>query len=306
MIDMNTNNNFFLTAVCALAFAFCLSSCEDFFETQIDIDPPEVVPKLVVNTFINLEQDSVGFFIRTNEPLGSETSTSLTNIEAEITIENVSDNVTITADKNTQSPIPYNYLNSNINTDFLNADDEYLFTVRDLSGDYPTASAQVRFPSKSTIKNIEYKYEGGIREDGDEASSFKITFDDPVDEKNFYEIGIIRDYDPNRPSSYDFASSIDIAASKGFINDFVLLTDESFNGEEKTIELKTFRNSVDNIPFHIGWRNVTEDYFKYSKTLRAQGDFGDNPFSSIVQVFTNVENGLGIVSLYQEQILPAN
>ena len=307
---MTYTNNFILIFICALTFAFCLSSCENFFETTIDIDAPELEPKIVVNTFINIEQDTVGIFVHPNQALASDRDFDFDAIDAEITLEDLSNSSVIAIPKVTDlqnEQKPYNYINSNVDTDFFNAENEYLLSVRDLSADYPTATAQVSFPSKSVIKNIDFLYEGGIREDGDEASLFTITFDDPADEINYYEVGIVSNYDPeDRFSRFEFISAIDLAASKGFEDDYILISDASFNGEEKSIEIKIFRQSVDDIPFHLVWRDISEEYFKYSKTLRAQDEFGDNPFTSIVQVFTNVENGLGIVSLYQEQIIPAN
>lgn len=294
----------------AFMFAFCLSSCEDFFETTIDIEAPAAVPKLVINTFVNTGQDSINMYVGRNFPLSSNATLDFESINAEVTIENLTNGNIITVDKVPNLPNsqrPYNYTNPNIADDYFDRGQEYLFTVRDISGEFPTATSQVSFPSKSVIKNIEFDYEGGIREDGDKASSFEITFDDPAGEKNFYEIGIVTDYNPTRNSNrIEFVSTIDLAATKGYQDDYVLLTDESFDGEEKTIELKIYRWSTDNIKFHLIWRNVSEDYFRYSKTLKTQIDLGDNPFASVAPVYTNVENGLGIISLYQEQIIPAN
>jgi len=37
-----------------------------------------------------------------------------------------------------------------------------------------------------------------------------------------------------------------------------------------------------------------------------QNDNGDNPFSSIAPVYSNVPQGLGIISFYQEDIIKVN
>ncbi len=311
---MKTNTTFYTNMILlilgAFIFAFCLSSCEDFFETTIDIEAPEAVPKMVINTFIQPNQDTVGMYVGRNFPLSSRESIDYLAINADITIDKLSSNTSISVamvENFQNNQRPNNYVNSDVMEDFFESGQEYLLTARDIDEEYPTTISQVRFPTKTTITNTIYDYEGGIREDGDEATSFTITFEDPAGEKNFYEVAIIPDYNPNdNQTRIDYTSTIDLAATKGFEEDYILLSDESFDGQEKTIELKIFRRSTDNFTYHLLWRDITEDYFKYSKTLKTQNDLGDNPFASIAPVYTNVENGLGIISLYQEQIIPLN
>jgi len=306
-----SKNPFIIVLASAMTFAFCLSSCEDFFETTIEVETPDALPKIVVNTFLQPEQDSIGIYVGSNLPLSStEASVDFERINADITIENLTNGSTITAqyrEIDMAKLLPYNYVNTNIDQSYFNNSDEYLFTISDIAGQYPTVTTQATFPTKSIIKTTDYEYEGGIREDGDQASSFTITFDDPAGENNFYEVAIIRGYDPSRNfNRVEYTSTIDLAATKGFENDYVLLSDESFDGQEKTLELKIFRKSNDDFKFSLLWRDISEDYFRYSKTLNTQSNLGDNPFASIAPVYTNVENGLGIVSLYQEQIIPMN
>jgi len=46
---------------------------------------------------------------------------------------------------------------------------------------------------------------------------------------------------------------------------------------------------------------VTEAYYNFSKTKFARDEIGeDNPFQSPVQLYSNVNDGLGIIALYVE------
>ncbi len=44
--------------------------------------------------------------------------------------------------------------------------------------------------------------------------------------------------------------------------------------------------------------SVTEDYYLYLKSYSSQIYFEDNPFSEPVQIYTNIENGAGLMGAY--------
>lgn len=284
----------------AIVLAISLTSCEDFFESTIEVETPEVVSKLVVTGFIQPDQDTVALIVETNSSLGRF---ERTRIQAEVTIENITNgSMNTTSDRGGLNV----YELRDLENSFINTNDKYLFTVDDQEGIIPSVTCQATFPTKSVLKNIEYNYEGGIRIEGDDASSFNITFDDPPGEKNFYEIAILRGNGTPDNARFEFVESTDISVSMGFEEDYVLVSDESFDGQEKNIELKVFRPSVDNNKYILVWRDVTEDYFKYSTTLRSAYVNSGNPFALPVTVHSNIDNGLGIISMYQQQWIPVN
>jgi hypothetical protein len=284
----------------AFILVLTLTSCEDFFQSTIELETPEAITKLVVTGFIEPKQDTVTLIVEPNSPLGRFERPM---IQADVTMENITK-----GSMNTTSDQLFlnDYVLRDLGDSFINTDDEYLFTIHDQEGIIPSVTSQAKFPTKTVIKNIEFNYEGGIRIDGDNASSFNITFDDPAGEKNFYEIAILRGDGTLNNSRFEFTESTDISVSMGFEEDYVLISDGSFDGQEKTIELKVFRPSVNNSKYTLLWRDVTEDYFKYSTTLRSAYLNADNPFALPISVHSNIENGLGIISLYQQQWIPIN
>jgi len=295
-------------AILSFVMIICLVSCEDFFSTTLDIDPPEVVPKMVVSSFIQPQQDYVSFWINKNYSL-AERGVQRGAVDALVTIDNVTSGNSINVTYRDSIPLehqPFNYFEE-IDSNFFNDNDIYEINITDNDGIYPEINEQFEFPAKVELVNFAYEYEGGIDEEGNESISIELTFTDPPGEDNFYEIGVLLDYNPDDILHKTInASTIDIAASKGFQDDFILLSDESFDGDEKSLELKIRRFIEQDRTLHVIWRNVTEDYFRYSKTLKVQNDNGDNPFSSIAPVYSNVPQGLGIISFYQEDIIKVN
>jgi len=294
--------NFIKLLFLAQLFCIGLISCEDFFETNIEIDPPEVVNKIIVNAYIEAGQEELKIYTGRNLGLGESINSLSTFINSSLTIENLETATTLNIPNlggyNTGGRVHNHYING-YDPDFFSSDANLNFKISEPSGDYPEIDVNAKFPSKTILKEVVFEYDGGIREDGDEASSINITFDDPPNEKNFYELAIVRD---RRISEY--ASTIDLSASKGAENDFLLISDESFDGQEKTLEVKIYRNSSEKEDYYtLEWRDITEDYYKYSKTLDANEDASRNPFTAFGPVYTNVENGAGIISLYHEQIV---
>jgi len=54
------------------------------------------------------------------------------------------------------------------------------------------------------------------------------------------------------------------------------------------------------------WLDVTgmsEDYYKYQKTYIKQVENKNNPFASVIEVYTNIENGVGIFAGYNRQMI---
>lgn len=49
---------------------------------------------------------------------------------------------------------------------------------------------------------------------------------------------------------------------------------------------------------------VTEEYFKYQRTVEMHREAAENPFAEQVQVDSNVRNGLGIFAALNTQTVP--
>ncbi|MBK6994814.1 MAG: DUF4249 family protein [Lewinellaceae bacterium] len=49
-------------------------------------------------------------------------------------------------------------------------------------------------------------------------------------------------------------------------------------------------------------RNITEDYYRWSRSYQAKYDADENPLVEPVSVFNNLVDGLGIFSVAREKV----
>lgn len=76
----------------------------------------------------------------------------------------------------------------------------------------------------------------------------------------------------------------------------VFFTDEFFNGKSYSIEIETsYLNTYGYKIKYIGYLySLSEENYKYRKSLAVYKNSRDNPFAEPVQVFNNIEGGFGI------------
>ena len=137
----------------------------------------------------------------------------------------------------------------------------------------------------------------------------RFSFNDAA-EVNFYRLRL---RNPNTYSGFDYFESNDasIISSAGvqsdgatFSGDEALFDDEMFNGTEKEISIDFFdyksfwfeEEGVE-VQFILELTSVSESYYTYIRSLRAHYDNQDQFIfaGEPVQVFTNIENGLGVL-----------
>jgi len=137
----------------------------------------------------------------------------------------------------------------------------------------------------------------------------RFSFNDAA-EGNFYRLRL---RNPNTYSGFDYFESNDasIISSAGvqsdganFSGDEALFDDEMFNGTEKEISIDFFdyksfwfeEEGVE-VQFILELTSVSESYYTYIRSLRAHYDNQDQFIfaGEPVQVFTNIENGLGVL-----------
>lgn len=85
------------------------------------------------------------------------------------------------------------------------------------------------------------------------------------------------------------------------LNRYNVFADNLFNGKAYKFDFNHYSNSVYDPSLNYKVEqittvaHITESVHKYYETLDAQEYYGNNPFSEPVQVYSNVENGAGIV-----------
>ncbi len=153
-------------------------------------------------------------------------------------------------------------------------------------------------------------------------SNVYVTFNDNADEHNYYLLSfsfvqanyVWDDYGnmyitgyTEVPISYQLSSSSNDDISFFTINNLMggyFINDAFFNGQEKKLkaEISTYellgygyeQNDLSKSPLYVHLYSVNKDFYdfvtSYNKYQQSQG----NPFSEPVNIFTNVENGVGL------------
>ncbi len=129
---------------------------------------------------------------------------------------------------------------------------------------------------------------------------------DEIAISNLKEIKVTTRYDDSFQSGYLFSNSL------GFNN----VSKDIWNVVGEYQGLKDVSLFVTYIPvLNKGsqpdfkeeyWLEVTgmsEDYYKYQKTYIKQVETKDNPFASVIEVYSNITNGVGIFAGYNRQMI---
>jgi hypothetical protein len=292
---MQTIKYFLLLSI--LAFSF--SSCENFFETTLELDPPPFEKKLVL--IANLKTGTEVFQVFVTENFGildDEQIPTLTDPKIEFTIN---------------GQLYDNYSRAKADNGFI-----FYFPFSNVSlqpGDvcrmmvshegFPIATSAQIVPPKVELTNIKYVENGGLDTEGSEKSKVDVSFSDPSG-KNFYET-VIKSNNPMSWYNYYYTSLNEPGASDGLNYYDVIFNDLAFEGKQKDLSLlidRTFENQAREFEIAVVWRSVTEDYYKYVRTANVYYDNNDNPFTTPADVYSNVDGGLGIFYIINETEYP--
>ncbi len=199
----------------------------------------------------------------------------------------------------------------------------YLITAEHPGFEPVSASDRVPIPvpilswDTSTV-TIENPFESG------DNLEWRFTFTDPPGEDNFYMIEVLQldeyylgyNYDPNTGEtildtiwfpepilSTVFLSSNDqvlasendsfLGESQVFGEQF-FFSDNLFNGLTREFSLR-FSDRGAGTSFRLRLTSLSHDYYRYRQTVRRFFNTLGDPFAEPVQVFSNVEGGLGIL-----------
>lgn len=212
------------------------------------------------------------------------------------------------------------------------------FTVEaHIPGQLPIRASDV-IPYKAEVFEATYRSAGFRDEQGDPVFSAQVRFHDKYDERNYYEL-IFFNASQFYTSYYTTPFEVDAVLKNEGDQDFEPLSfffsDELFNGETVTIEilLRNYINSsemLDHSPFYVPedgryvlFRTISRNWYEYLKgwtrhrytRLVGQGISSDATFQDFqnllfapepTPMFSNIEDGLGLVAGSNTQIIKMN
>ncbi len=180
----------------------------------------------------------------------------------------------------------------------------------------PALIANDIIPQLVKIDEARLIFPAGLDKYGEYCAHAEITFTDPPNQKNYYELFIFRGSEGNNywNGTNDVQNHDPVLINEGDLDYFpetFFFSDELFDGEKYTITIVEGGFSYPNgsMDSHTAvLRSVSESYYEYRKystrhfyNQQFQGDFLDLIFRGVPQtLYTNVINGYGIFAGYQE------
>lgn len=284
-----------------------LFSCQ---ENIVDLDIGASESQLVIGGFINTDSTVIIKISRTVHPL--ETDAEYGVKDARVTLFENDQPVTHLRYDNNDSDSEVDDVYVSDNQFVPEAGNEYSVLIE--SEGYTPVRASTSIPEEIEIDHVEIGrtlVQVGDFLNGVNAS---ISFQDPPQEENYYSIVIrekrkvYHEYDefgqPIEASGFVFENrakpllprlddKIEFNGKSNFEFNVLYLSDVAFEGRLYTYDF--LMHAPDGGELTVYLNHITREHYQYGTTSQLQQqESTENPFSQPVQVFTNVDNGLGI------------
>ncbi|MDG1350274.1 MAG: DUF4249 domain-containing protein [Crocinitomicaceae bacterium] len=284
----------FLSVTSFLLFTNCTK--------EIEFDAQDIAPRIVVNSLFT--NDSL-WTANISRSVGVLETTSYTSIEdADVSIFD-GNGVQVTALTNQGDGLYTSPTGATPQADEL-------YTIEVNAPGYTSVSATNRIPTAVQINSIDTV--SSTNSDGENILETTINFQDPSANENYYMVEVLVKgtwIDEFEGDTIEFREPLQISCndinvetinrfnSGGFENTYLylMLKDENFDGEDYalTFSVINYAELKDLELFgEIRLVNTSAAYFNYLKSFNMYQSASGNPFATPVQVYSNVENGMGI------------
>ncbi len=277
----------------AIVFIFTFTSCDDLFDgTILEVDLSEHTSELAPYAFFK-DTDTI-LTVMVGKSVGILDNSDPTVIEG-ATVELYKNGTLLYTFTYADSVKGYQIaLNGMFNPTIGET-----YELRVAAPGFETVSATQIIPQPVAIQNVEYEPLGTVNQFGNQMDVYNVTFIDPINVDNFYEVaGVLKysyvDFDSTvYENSYDlYFESSDPNFSDGTITDF------NFDGQRYTLRLQSYPNWIDpndeTTKIKVYLRSVTVDYATFKSSLNKLWNAQGNPFAEPVLLHTNMSGGLGL------------
>ena len=275
-----------------------LSNCTK----EIDFDAQDIAPRIVINSLFT--NDSV-WAANISRSVGVLDTTSYTNIDDAVVSIFDGNGIMVTSLTNQGEG-----LYTSISEATPEANESY--TIEVSAPGYTAVNATNAIPSAIPIYDIDTV--SSTNNNDQTILETTINFQDPPETDNYYMVEVlikgtwineweedtIEFREPLEISCNDLnIETINSFTSGGFENTYlyIMLKDQNFNGEDYslTFSVINYAEIKDMDLFgEIRLVNTSEAYFNYLKSFNMYQNTINNPFATPVQVYSNVNNGMGI------------
>lgn len=294
-----------------LSASLLLNACsEDFFSQTVEIDPPPYNKNLSFHLLMTNQDSFVQLTLTRNygilEDVNNYTTWFVKGASAEI-YENGQKWMTLLpldADSSYRygGLMPHKFQTGST------------YEIRVEHPDFPNLSSVQIVPNDFQADSVRIRYDAVPSESGGRLNLLEVYLQDQGGVKNYYEIKLSGqfykiEYTNNGMDTIgieEYPLYVDGYNDPNVLEGFGgggLVSDQFFDGQSYKFQARFYGRPYDLIDSTIvvRVRNVTEDYFKWSRSYYAKYDSDENPLVEPISVFNNLENGLGIFSIAQEK-----
>lgn len=282
--------------VIAIVFLLSLTACIK----EIEFKSKDIKPRLVVNS--KIQPDSI-FLVNVSHSLNVLDQASI-NFISNAVVKLYDGNGNFIEDLIHQSEGDYS------SPSLLQPQVGNSYRIVVSSGTYESVESSTLIPAAvaSTISDT-----ATVSINNGEAFKFKIRFTDPTTAGNYYMIkvyqfyynyiydgmGNIIDSTAELNPTWISSSSINVEDA-GDINTTkraLFTRDHLYNGQQAEIEVYIptyWGGSIGNTSYILEFSSCTEEYFLYTQSLLKYYETEYDPFAQPVQIFSNINKGIGI------------
>lgn len=278
-----------------------VSSCETFFELEI----PDNEQRLVINALLEPSSPVFVHVTRSNSIL-EENEFEIVN-DAIVTITDEGGIIYTLEFVEHEDYMPnYGYYS----TEAFDPVPGSTYTIETSKPGFETATSHTKIPIKPQIKSFSFRnlpsdQHQNIQNQSSEME-FTLVFDDPAGE-NYYEIelyyegsGKVTDHEGNQFETlygqFAYLYSKNPAYEQDYRNDpGIIINDRLFDQKEASIDFQTYIPANAKLKVKVYLREITGESFRYDMSYTLQRSNRGDPLSQPVQVFSNINNGFGIL-----------
>ncbi|MDW3196394.1 MAG: DUF4249 domain-containing protein [Cytophagales bacterium] len=293
---------------------FALNACQ---EALVDIDVDDSTPRLVVGGLFAPEEEMV---IKLTRSVSIAESTRFSDFDVKDANVRIYEGGTIVdelrfREQRDDSDRPVNDWGAYYATAGFVPESGKTYTLVVEAPGFEPVRATTTIPGAVDIVTFDVEEVAFQTREAPMVVAANLSFADDPSQKNYYAVEVLGTaligqwYDDNDElvTVYDSASvnikatlpdKIDFDAEVSPFKDNILyLSDDAFNGELYALDLSL--GLVTDLEryssFKAQLKHITEEHYLYATTGQLQEqETAENPFSQPVQVFGNIENGLGI------------
>ncbi len=193
------------------------------------------------------------------------------------------------------------------------------YTIQINHPDYESISATTQIPPLPSIEQV--KYASKLENLDGQSTALKVTvvFNN-MEDLAYYEIQVLGKYESVR-IEYDVDAGQHIpvdttmrwSSTALYTRELQGVSGIKYHYNNILISNESIDSQLIEFPFYIEWSNLSKDaelkvivrrideaYFRFRQSIKSYHETSGNPFAEPVQVYSNIENGLGVFGSYSE------